>query len=239
MLQALRRITDGASARQLSSQIGLPRSTVQRLLSTLTESGMVLQDASDQTYRIGPQALLIGLGYRRGFDLVSLARPHLLSVRDTLHETVGLSVRIGDSRVFIDEAQSLQPLRFASELGRQYPLWSGASGRILMLGLSDDETATVLTGDAHRGAIFRAVERDERAELLQAARRDGYAVARGETIEDVSSVAVPITDRSGNVAAALSVSGPTRRLGEEQVERARQVLTEAAAAISDGLGWHH
>lgn len=236
VLQALRRITDGASARQLSTQIGLPRSTVQRLLSTLAETGMVIQDASNQTYRIGPQALLIGLGYRRGLDLVSLARPHLLRARDELRETVGLSVRIGDSRVFIDEAQSLQPLRFASELGRQYPLWSGASGRILLLELRPDELAEVLSDESHRGAVFRAVDDADRSDLLQTARRDGYAVARNETIENVSSVAVPILDRAGQVAAALSVSGPTPRMDSERIERARQVLTAAATEISRGLG---
>ncbi|SDT41913.1 IclR family transcriptional regulator [Microlunatus soli] len=236
VLQALRRIADGASARQLSTQIGLPRSTVQRLLSTLAESGMVIQDAATQTYRIGPQALLIGLGYRRGLDLVSLARPQLLRARDQLGETVGLSVRVGDSRVFIDEAQSLQPLRFASELGRQYPLWSGASGRILLLGLTSDELSEVLADESYRAAVFRAVDVDDRSELLQAARRDGYAVARNETIENVSSVAVPILDPAGRVAAALSVSGPTPRLDDERIERARAVLTAAATEISRGLG---
>lgn len=40
-------------------------------------------------------------------------------------ETVGLSVQVGDARVFIDEVQSRAPLRFTSELGRLYPLSLG------------------------------------------------------------------------------------------------------------------
>ena len=95
VLQALRRAPDGASARQLSSSLDLPRSTIQRLLSTLAASGMVAQDPVDQRYRIGPQALLIGLGYRWGLELVSLARPHLLRARDELGFTARVTPQEG------------------------------------------------------------------------------------------------------------------------------------------------
>jgi DNA-binding IclR family transcriptional regulator len=236
VLQALRRLPDGASARQLAGVIDLPRSTIQRVLGILAESGMVTQDDADHRYRIGPQALLIGLGYRRGLDLVTLSRPHLLRARDALGETVGLSVRVGDSRVFIDEAQSQQQLRFASELGRQYPLWSGASGRILMLDLKAEEVDALLDDEAYATAVFRPIPRADRNALIAAARSEGYAVARDETIENVSSVAVPIIDSAGQIAAALSTSGPTSRLTDARIEQARQVLATAASAISSGLG---
>lgn len=231
VLQALRRIPEGGSARQLGTVVDLPRSTVQRILSTLADSGMVVQDPDDQRYRIGPQALLIGLGYRQGLDLVSLARPQMVRVRDELGETVGLSVRVADSRVFIDEVQSRQQLRFASELGRQYPLWSGASGRILMLSLGADELEAVLADETHRGAVFRAVAADDRRRLLERARNDDYAVARNETIDNVSSVAVPIRDLDGRVIAALSISGPSNRLTEDELMHARDVLRGAAEAL--------
>jgi DNA-binding IclR family transcriptional regulator len=235
VLQALRRIPDGASARQLAGVVDLPRSTVQRILGTLVSSGMIIQEPTHQRYQIGPQALLIGLGYRQGLGLVSLARPPMVRLRDETGETVGLSVRVGDSRVFIDEVQSRQPLRFASELGRQYPLWSGASGRILLLGLTDSELAAALADDEHSEALFRVIERSEREALLEAARRDGYAIARNETIGNVSSVAVPITDRSGRVVAALSVSGPTTRLSEDSLTAVREALQRVGAAISADL----
>lgn len=235
VLQSLRRIPEGGSARQLATVVGLPRSTVQRILSTLADSGMVVQDPDDQRYRIGPQALLIGLGYRQGLDLVTLARPHMVRVRDVLGETVGLSVRVGDSRVFIEEVQSRQQLRFASELGRQYPLWSGASGRILMLALDDTEVDDVLADEAYRESVFRTAAPDERRRLLERARTDDYAVARNETIENVSSVAVPVRNMDGTVIAALSISGPTHRLTEDRIEQARQVLSAAADALTAEL----
>ncbi|GAB3927889.1 IclR family transcriptional regulator [Microlunatus endophyticus] len=231
VLQALRSTGDGGSARQLATVVAMPRSTVQRILSTLEDSGMVEQDSVDQRYRIGPQALLIGLGYRKGLDLVSLARPLMIRVRDEVEETVGLSVRVADSRVFIDEVQSRQQLRFASELGRRYPLWSGASGRILMLDLADDELGEVLADESQSEAVYRAVSPQDRRSLLEQARRDDFAVARNETIDNVSSIAVPVRDLDGAVVAALSISGPTSRLAAEKLEQARGVLRAAAASL--------
>lgn len=236
VLKALRGTEDGGSARELATTTGLPRSTVQRLLTSLAETGMVSQHPGDQRYRIGPQALLIGLGYRHGLSLVNLAGRHMLRVRDTTGETVGLSVAMGDARVFVDEVQGLLPLRFASELGRQYPLWSGASGRVLMSDLEADEVDRILADRSLSDALFSPLSLDEARQRLDQARQDGYAIAVSETIADVSSVAVPVWDARHRVAAALSISGPTGRLPADRLEEIRPLLQAEAAQLSAALG---
>lgn len=236
LLKALRLAEHGGSARQLASSTGLPRSTVQRLLTMLADTGMVMQDPIDHRYRIGPQALQIGLGYRRGMSLVSLAAPHMVRVRDATGETVGLSVQMGDARVFIDEVQGHLQLRFASELGRLYPLWSGASGRVLMMGLPDDEVERIMADRELEGELHRARPVAELRELLEAARVDGFATAASETIQDVSSVAVPVLDSQRRVVAALSISGPASRMTAEWMDQLRTHLLQAAAGLSAALG---
>lgn len=236
ILKALRLAEQGGGARQLAASTGLPRSTVQRLLTMLADTGMVMQDPVDHRYRIGPQALQIGLGYRRGMSLVSLAAPHMVSVRDATGETVGLSVQMGDARVFIDEVQGHLQLRFASELGRLYPLWSGASGRVLMMGLPDDEVERILADRDLEGELHRARPVAELRDLLEVARADGFATAVSETIQDVSSVAVPVLDAQRRIVAALSISAPGSRMSAEWMDELRVQLLKAAAGLSTALG---
>lgn len=236
VLNALRGAENGAGARALASTTGLPRSTVQRLLASLGASGMVIQDEATQQYRIGPQALIIGLGYNAGSVLLAVARPHMISLRDEIGETVGLSVAVGDSRIFIDEVQSTFELRFASELGRLYPLWSGANGRLLLSDLADAEIERMLDSFTDGGLVHRPLSAQETWEQIRRIRRDGYAMASDEAIADVSSVSTPVRDAHGRITAALSASGPSERFTEERMNACLGPLRAASEAISSRVG---
>jgi len=236
ILSALRASGDGASARELAPTTGFARSTVQRILLTLAASGMVIQDPATQRYRIGPQALVIGLGYNGGNVLVNEARPYMFALRDESHETVGLSVAVGNARVFLEEVQSNAQIRFASEMGRLYPLWSGANGRVLMSGLTDAEIDRVLADHEHDATLHESLTPDEIRARISEMREQDFAMASNETIADVSSVAVGVHDGSGQTVAALSVSGPADRFTSTRMDEVVPALQEAASAISARLG---
>lgn len=236
VLGALRTLASGASARELALLADLPRSTVQRILSTLNATGMVTQDLSTQKYKIGPRALLIGLGYNNGLTLVAEARPQMIALRDLTQETVGLSVAIDDTRVFLEEVQSTQELRFASELGKMYPLWSGANGRVLMSSLTPERIRELLTNHRFDEAVDRVLGADEVLEQLAEFERTGYAMAFSEAIANVHSIAVPIRDASGAVSAALSVSGPAQRFEKDKMLESLEPLRAAADAITTRIG---
>ncbi len=236
ILGALRPLAGGASARELASAAGLPRSTVQRLLTILTGTGMVSQDHETQKYKIGPRALLIGLGYNSGLTLITEARPQMIAVRDAVGETVGLSVAVDHTRVFLEEVQSTAELRFAPELGKLYPLWSGANGRVLMSGLSPHEIDSLLANKALHHAVDHPLTEQQIRDSLDAYRRDGYATAFNEAIDNVNSLAMPIVDASGAIAAALSISGPSQRFTRERMEEAVPVLGDAVDTITRRLG---
>ncbi|HLR28867.1 MAG TPA: IclR family transcriptional regulator [Ruania sp.] len=236
VLGVLRSLDDGGSARELAGHTNIPRSTVQRILSTLESVGMVIQDGRTQRYRVGPQALLIGLAYNGATALLNEARPQMVALRDETGETVGISIAVGAARVFIDEVQSTHALRFASELGRLYPLWSGANGRVLLSGMPEVEIERILLSREHDEAVQNPLSIEETRARLTQIRSAGYAQASDEAISGISSLAVPISDGSGHVVAALSVSGPTERLTQERIDGMLPALRDAGEAISARLG---
>ncbi|MBY6060996.1 IclR family transcriptional regulator [Microbacterium esteraromaticum] len=236
VLGALRRLESGASARELASVTGLPRSTVQRLLTTLAATGMVSQDRITQKYKIGPRALLIGLGYNSGLTLVTEARPQMIAVRNATGETVGLSVAVDHTRVFLEEVQSTEELRFAPELGKLYPLWSGANGRVLMGGLTAAQVDEVLRNRALDHAVDHPLSDDDIRQSLRAYQENGFATAFNEAIDNVNSVAIPVRDATGAVAAAMSISGPSQRFTPERMSQAIDVLGDAADTVTRRLG---
>lgn len=236
LMQALRLSNQGGSARELAAATGIARSTAQRILIGLAETGMVVQDQSDQRYRIGPLALWIGLGYRQSMDIVSLARPIMTRLRDVTGETVGLCNAVGDARAFIEEAQSRSGLRYASELGRLYPLWCGASGRVLMSGLSHDEIDRILADETLIGEVDHPLPIEENRRAILQARENGFATAFDETIAGSSSLAVPIVDASQMIVAAISMSGPQTRLTRDRMMDSLELVRESAHELSRQLG---
>lgn len=236
LLNALRVREEGGSARELAVLTGIPRSTVQRILTTLTDSGMMAQDPADQRYHIGPHALWIGLGYKQSINLVNLARPLMVGLRNLTDETVSLSIAVGGTRVFVEEVQSRSELRFASELGRLFPLWSGASGRVLMSGLGDAEIDEILLDDTHRAEVDNPLPIAENREAILKIREDGYATAVSESITHSSSIAVPVMDAGGRIIAALSVSGPEGRLTLDRMNAVLPLLRDSSHQLSLLLG---
>lgn len=236
LLRALRLAADGGSARELAATTGLARSTVQRLLTTLSEVQMVTQDPQDQRYRIGPLALWIGMGYRVGQDLAALARPLLIRLRDATDETAGLSAATDNARVFVEEVQSRSGLRYASELGKLYPLWSGSMGRVLMSRLPPERVEEVLLDRALVSEVDRPISAEQTRTLIAKVLTDGYATAFGETLAGTSSISVGVTDAAGEVVAAISLGGPETRLTRERMMEALPLLNQVAAELSEQLG---
>lgn len=237
ILDALRDSEMDLSARDLTGVIGLPKSTTQRLLQVLEESQMAAQDPLTKKYRLGPHTLALGTAYRERLDLRNVALPKMRRLRDDTGETIGLSIAVRLQRMFIEEVQSQSELRIHSELGRPYPIWMGAPGRVLLSGLPNGDLQWVLDQAGERAwRVADPPTREGLLERLEQIRRTGHDFARNETLQAVSALAVPIHDASGAVIAALSVSGPTDRMNGSTMDRLVPLAGRAATSISQAMG---
>lgn len=237
ILDELRVSEHGLSARELATRVDLPKSTAQRLLQSLEEARMTVQDPVSRKYRLGPKTLTLGMAYRERLDLRNAALPHMRALRDLTNETIGLSVAIGSERMFTEEVQSQSELRAHSELGVPYPLWMGAPGRVLLAHLSVTEIDDVLTRAGEQA--WRSIGlagRDALLSRLDAIRRDGHDRASDETIAGVSALAAPVRDASGHIAAALSLSAPSGRMSAAEMDRMLPEVRTTAGKISGALG---
>ena len=96
---------------QVVARSGLPKTTAFRVLSTLCDRGLCMQDALSGKYSLGFELLHLADIRRRQATIHGLAMPLLRVIRDQVKETVVLSIRAGDYRVHIDFAEGLHPLR--------------------------------------------------------------------------------------------------------------------------------
>lgn len=232
------RLSDGAlGIREISARLGLPKSTVQRILRDLVDTDMASQDTVTRRYRLGPRTLALGMAYQHGISLRNVAMPRMRELRDRTGETVGLSVAVGDELMHVDQVESTSELRCTFEIGHPLPLWSGAPSKVLLADLAGAEVRRIASH--HRHTDVTPVHPPSTEALIEAvarARKDGYATAFEETIAGVNTISAPVRGQAGRVIATISVTGPSGRLTESAMTRMLPDLQWTVGAVSAAMG---
>ncbi|MNJ23087.1 IclR family transcriptional regulator [Paenibacillus bouchesdurhonensis] len=209
---------------EIASSIGLHKSTVHRLMTTLEEKGFVIRDTATEKYRLGLKIWELSAHLSQSDDPAVLLLPQMEQLRDRLGETVSLYLRDGTDRLRIQAVQSNQAIRRVAAVGARLPLYVGASSKVLVAYAEQSVLQAVLDSPDWPSAV----DKSQYVAQLQDIRRLGFATSYEEREPGAAAVSAPIFDRSGKVAAALSVSGPVSRLSPETLIEFGPVLIEAA-----------
>ncbi|NUP38177.1 MAG: IclR family transcriptional regulator [Streptomyces sp.] len=219
------------SLREIVTASGLPKTTVLRILQTLRLNGLLWLDEHGR-YTAGPAFLRWVRMADQGWRLPAPARRALRELAAEHRETVHLYVRRDVHRICIAQEEGPQALRHVVQVGDELPLWAGGPSKVLLLGADDTLLDRVARRSPH-GPDHTATLRRWMAETL----RNGYAASHGEHEEGLSSVAVPVRARGGEVVAALSFGGPSARFTAERLPRFVNSLTLAARTVGGNGGF--
>ena len=226
------------SLRPLAGEVGLPKSTVHRILNVLEASRYVAREGEAARFRLGPAALELGRRAHVSTDLRQVALPVLGRVAHESGETAFLLVpnRTRDGAICIERVESRLDLRLIAEIGAQVPLHAGASAKALLAFMAPEEIDAVIAHGLRRlgpGTITNAgaLRRD-----LARTRRRGWALSVEETNEGATGVAVPVFGPGGEVAASLAIAGPLTRFTRQRRVRFVALARGGAAEIARMLG---
>lgn len=234
LLEATAQAPAGLGVREAGALVGIPKTTAHRLLEDLWHNGLLTKDPESGRYQIGPGLLQLATAFLSQLDIRQVALPHMHRLRDSTNETVGLSVRIGDERIYVEQVESRHALIRRGEIGHPYPLYCGAPGRVLLAAMDDEEiTAYLNRVDLRPFTVNTPLDRSVIHSLVSEIREVGFAAAAAELIPHIASAAVPTRNHTGATVAALSLSGPTSRF--EPLDAVPHLI-ETASLISAELG---
>jgi DNA-binding IclR family transcriptional regulator len=208
----------------IAGRVSLHKSTVHRLLATLESKGFVVRDAVTEKYRLGLRIWELAASLSRSDDPAVLWLPEMERLRDLLGETVSLYLRDGRERIRIQAVQSRQAIRRVAPVGVRLPLYVGASGKVLIAFAEPEVQAEILQDPAWPASIDRGLF----AAQLEDIRRNGYAISVEEREAGAAAVSAPIFNRSKQLVAALSVSGPSNRFTPDVMRACVPQILEAA-----------
>jgi DNA-binding IclR family transcriptional regulator len=231
----------GVSA--LSRRLGLHKNNVFRLLATLELGGYVEQSTTTDRYRLGVRGLELGRAYSRSHTLIERARPALRKLVEELGETAHLGVLRDFEVVHLDGIQPRRLLVTVSRVGQRLPAHCSALGKVLVACASDDTRARYGETVVSEGALeavtaATVVDGVKLFDQLRTVAGQGFAVDLGECEDGLNCAAAPVNGEDGEIAAAISVSGPSFRLSEDVLyEKVVPVLIQVARELSTALGF--
>ncbi|MDX6744366.1 IclR family transcriptional regulator [Actinocorallia sp. A-T 12471] len=222
---------------EIATELGLTKAAVHRILTALRSKELITVDPVTRRYALGHAAISLGRAYMARMDLRAMVGPELRLLSRQTGETATLSVRRGDTRMYVDQAVPNQELRMEVSLGIPYPLHAGSSSKAFLAFLDEAEVSGYLARHPLNALTDKTIVSEEylRAELANIRRR-GYATSLGERQEGAGSIAAPVFDHDGRVLAVLSVSGPATRFKSHMKEYA-PLLIAAASRVSAQLGF--
>ncbi len=226
LLEAL--ATAGSDQRldELSSSVGLSKSTAYRLLRVLEEELYVEHTANG--YRLGSRLVGLAAAALPEFDVYVAVRPTLRQLARTTGETVSLHRRVGDLSILVlGEENEEQSLRRVARVGEASPLVRGAVGLSILAQLDEEDAGQV---------IARNVPESDHLQLaatLSDIRDAGYALSHGANHPGVSGIAAIVPSTSGRRdATSVAISGPSFRWTDDRMRSVADQLAAACAELS-------
>ncbi len=207
------------------------------LLSTLQHENFVRFDPERGVWMVGVQAFIVGSAFLRSRKLTEVARPIMRQLMEQSGETVNLAVEDSGEAVYIAQIECHKTMRAIARPGGRAAMHCSGVGKALLAAMSDDEVDCIV---AMRGLpVATAKSIPNQAGLsaeLAAIRQRGFAIDDEENAIGLRCVAAVIHDEDAKPIAAISLSGPTARIGDDLLSSFGAAICDAAARITEGLG---
>lgn len=221
----------------LARRLGVAKSTVYRLASTLVAEGMLEQNRENEKYRLGIALFGLGALVRQRMNVSNEARPHIFALREATNETVHLAVLDGDDIMYVYDLESTQAIRMRANLGDRKPVFCSSEGRAMLAFQDDQVIEETLSAPLEPRTAKTVTDPRRLRKALADVRKSGFAFEDEQCETGMRSIAAPIRDAEGNVVAAVGIAGPVERLSDEVLAEYSPLVVQTADVISARLGY--
>ncbi len=236
VLQRLAQL-NGATLSALAEDLRQSPATLYRVLSTYQARGLVDFDKAAQLWSVGAGSFLIGAGFLRRTNLVECARPILRALMATTGETANLGVERDTNVLFVSQVETQSNIRAFFPPGSMSQMHASGIGKALLAFMPRDRCQMILGhGELTRYTANTITERGALARDLEQIRARGFAVDMDEKTDGMRCIAAPVRDAHGEVVAGISVSGPSVRIPDGDIEALGKQVMTSARQLSVAIG---
>lgn len=234
IMELLSEYPRGLALTDICAHTSLPKATVSRMLSALSDNGYAIQEPESRKYRLTMRLFEVGSRVADSANILSSARPFLESLARKTGETVHLVSRLKDEVVYLYKEEGTGfTVRMGSYVGLHNPMYCTGVGKSILAFLPEEEMEAIWNRSTITSFTPNTITTLEKMKQeTEKIRRQGYALDLEEHELGVYCIAAPILDLQTRPIAAISLSAPAIRLGSDRLKELVPMVLDAASQIS-------
>jgi len=219
----------------IQKTLGLPKSTVHQLISTLRDVG-ALQPTSDGGYLLGLKLCELGAIAADQRTIERVALPYLKALSLDVAMTCHLGVLEGDSPIYLAKVEVDQDIKINTWVGKRLSLYRSSLGKVLLAWQPEAARERLIAQIEWVARTPKSLpDADALRRHLEGVRARGWATDDEEDMLNVRCVSAPVFDRQRNVVAAISAVGTVLQVSPDDFPDLAKRICAIAADISRNL----
>jgi DNA-binding IclR family transcriptional regulator len=224
--------------RELEAETGLNRTTLSRLLFTLSKNKYIEKDAATGRYKVGLKVIELGSVMLNQIELKTEALPFLRELTQNVGRVCHMGILSQGEVVYIEKTEPMTSIRMFSGIGKRVPVHSTSLGKALLIDKSEKDILEILNDKGmDKFTQNTIVSPDGFIREMEITKKRGYSFDNAENEEGIFCVAAPIKDYRNEVVAAISTTGRDNSFLDDPQSSIIQAIKETAYQISVKMGY--
>jgi Transcriptional regulator len=243
ILDCLAEHPKGFGIGEISKDLGLSKSTIHRIITTLKHKEYVAQNKENDKYQLGIKILGLSSSIINNMDLIDIAKPYINEFANKVDEVIHLCLpdESYSNIIYVDKVSpenTSRAITMSSSIGKKAPIYCTASGKLLLSQYSDDKIKEILKDvDFVKYTENTITNINTFLDEIHEIRKNSYALDNVEYDAAVICIAVPIFDRTNKIVAATSLSSVTLFNNMDDLLKYKNEFMHIAKNISKLLGY--
>lgn len=222
---------------EISEKLSLSKSTVSRIVQTLTEEDFLVKDKTLPGYRLGSATLSLGGHFVGENELYQEIAPVLNKLVLETGESAHIAIKNNRKVLYLNKQIGPYYSDIQTQTGSNNPVHATSSGKVL-LAYSDEDTIDIILSSELLAYTEHTVTNPLKIrKQLEDIRAHGYSYSEEELTEGNYSVAAPVFNYEGEIVCAIAIVGPVTRLTPNNKERFIRLIIRSARESSERLGY--
>lgn len=222
---------------EIARELGISKSSVHRILQTLSTEGFVKQARNSSKYELGLSVVELNSIYLQHLDIYEESLNSLIELTKKTGETSHLAVLENENIVYLNKVEFSPSLGIRSHIGYHNSIHCTGTGKVLLAYSEPDVLNRILQKPLERITDKTITDPNVLLKELETVKLLGYGMAKGESRDQITSIAVPVRNYKGNVIAAINLVGPSTKFADEKIKYYLNLLLSEAAIISRRIGY--